>query len=59
MNHILSLLRQPSTWRGLVLIATAAGLKLSPEQAETIIPMGLGLAGCIGAFVSDKGGHDK
>lgn len=46
----LRLLRQPSTWRGLVLLATAAGLTLSDIQAEAVIAAGLALAGAIGTF---------
>lgn len=43
-------LREASTWRGLVLLATAAGLQLDPEQEDAIVAAGLAIAGLIGVF---------
>ena len=40
-------LSENSTWRGLILIATAVGVKLEPELQESIIVAGLGLVGLI------------
>lgn len=48
-QYILERLKEPSTWRGLVLIATALGAKISPDQAEAIVVAGLFLVGAIGA----------
>ena len=53
MNWIAKMSKQPSTWRGLILIATAGGLTLTDFQTEAVIALGLAFAGCIGAFVSD------
>lgn len=53
MNYLLSQAREPSTWRGIVLIATACGLVLSPDQKEAIVAAGLFVAGLIGAAVPD------
>lgn len=53
-NFLIDRLDERSTWRGLVLIATALGVTLSPEQAEAIIAAGLAAAGLIGAFAADK-----
>jgi hypothetical protein len=39
-----------STWRGFVLIATALGVRLEPEQQDAIVAAGLALAGLIGVF---------
>lgn len=47
--YLLARLQEPSTWRGFVLIATACGAVLSPDQQEAIISGGLLLAGLIGA----------
>jgi hypothetical protein len=47
-------LREPSTWRGLILVATAAGATISPQSADAIITLGIALAGGIGAATSDK-----
>lgn len=43
-------LREASTWRGLVFLATALGLRLEPEQEEAIVATGLAIAGLIGVF---------
>ena len=46
-NVILERLSQNSTWRGLLLIATAVGVKIEPELQEAILVAGLGLVGLI------------
>lgn len=52
-DYLLARLREPSTWRGLVLIATACGAALSPEQQEAIVTVGLLVAGLLGALLPD------
>ncbi len=47
VNILLERLSENSTWRGLILIATAIGVKLEPELQESIIVAGLGLVGLI------------
>ena len=54
MNWLLNRLREPSTWRGLVWLATVAGLSLRPDQAEAIVTVGIALAGLLGVFLSDE-----
>lgn len=54
MNWLLRRLREPSTWRGLVWLATVAGLSLRPEQAEAIVVAGMALAGLLGVFLTDE-----
>lgn len=51
--YALARLREASTWRGLVLVATACGAVLSPEQQEAIVTAGLLLAGLLGALLPD------
>ena len=48
-----SLLTEPSTWRGLVWLLTAAGLAVSPDQQAAIAAAGMAIAGAIGAFLPD------
>lgn len=43
-------LKQPSTWRGIVMLATSAGLVIRPELMEQIVVAGTGIAGLIGVF---------
>lgn len=52
-RYLLDRAREPSTWRGLILILSAAGTQVSPNQAESIIAAGIALAGIVGAFVAD------
>lgn len=52
--YLLARLQEPSTWRGLVLIATAAGAVLSPDQQEAVIAGGLLVAGLLGAALPDR-----
>ena len=47
------LIREPSTYRGLIWIATAAGVALSPEQQQVLITLGAAIAGAIGLFFTD------
>lgn len=51
------LLGEPSTWRGIALLLTAAGIQLSPDQVAAITSVGLAVTGFIGAFCRDKGGQ--
>jgi hypothetical protein len=46
-------LKQESTWRGLILVATIAGVNILPEQQETIISAGVILFGVILTFRND------
>ncbi|MDI1231350.1 MAG: hypothetical protein PSU93_09395 [Methylobacter sp.] len=47
-------LKEPSSWRGLILIATAFGMDLNPEQAYAIASFGIAMAGGVGVVTADK-----
>lgn len=53
-DFLLARASEASTWRGLIMLATAAGVVFSAAQAEAIIAAGLALAGLVGAFSPDK-----
>ena len=53
-NYLLDRAREPSTWRGIILILTAAGVPIAPAMAESIISVGLAIAGLVGAITPDK-----
>lgn len=53
-DYILARMREPSTWRGLILILTALGVPLSPGAADTIVAVGLAVAGAIGMAAPDR-----
>lgn len=55
MKYLIERLKEPSTWRGLIMIATGvAGAKWSPESQETIVYVGVSLAGIVGAILPDR-----
>lgn len=54
LQYIVERMKEPSTWRGLIAIATLAGYAISPEQVELIISTGVGLYGCINIFRKEK-----
>ena len=54
LNYALARLKERSTWLGLISLAAALGLLLSPEQKEAIIAAGMALAGLLSAFTRDK-----
>lgn len=53
-KYLLNLAKEPSTWRGLIALLTAAGVALSPDQVAAIVSVGLAAAGGLGAFLPDK-----
>jgi uncharacterized transporter YbjL len=53
-SYILERAKEPSTWRGLILFATAIGIPVAPALATAITTFGLGLAGLIGVVTADK-----
>lgn len=53
-DYILQRLTEPSTWRGIILILTSAGVGIEPAMADAIISAGIGLAGVIGVVTADK-----
>ena len=54
VNTILERLSENSTWRGLILVATALGVKLDPELQNQILVAGLGLVGLINVIRKGK-----
>ena len=53
-DYLIERAKEPSSWRGLLLILTAIGVPVAPEMANAIITAGLGIAGLIGVATSDK-----
>ena len=53
-DYILDRAKEPSTWRGVILILTAIGVPIAPEMAESIIAVGIAFAGFVGVVSSDK-----
>lgn len=54
MKYILARLKEPSSWRGLVMLASAFGITVNPELMPSIIAAGTGLAGVIGVVFKDN-----
>lgn len=53
-STLLKYLKQPSTWRGIIGIATTLGIGISPDLAVEIVAAGLGLTGVINVVRNEK-----
>jgi hypothetical protein len=53
-NYLMQRSREPSTWRGLVLLLTAIGVPIAPHLVEPIVSVGLAVAGLIGVAAADR-----
>lgn len=51
--YVIARLKEPSTWRGLIYLATAIGIPIAPALADSIIAAGLALAGLVAALTPD------
>lgn len=54
VSTILEYFLHASTWKGIIAILTAAGVAISPEQIDKIIPAGMSLIGAIMVFIDDN-----
>lgn len=54
MTYLLERLKEPSSWRGILAMMTAVGVKLHPELQEAIISTGLALIGMVNFFRKEK-----
>jgi hypothetical protein len=59
IDYMLARAKEPSTWRGVVLLLTGLGVSLKPEFAESIVSVGVLLAGGIAVAFADKPGDKK
>ena len=53
-EYVIERLKEPSTWRGIILILAAAGVPIAPAMAEQIIAAGMAAAGLVAVATSDK-----
>ncbi len=53
LNFLLDRMKERSTWLGLISLLTGFGLAISPEQGESIVSMGVSVAGLIAVFTKD------
>lgn len=53
-SYLLERLKEPSTWRGIIYMITAAGVPVAPALADSIIAVGLAVAGLIGVLAPGK-----
>ena len=53
-DYLVNRAKEASTWRGIILLLTAAGVPIAPELSEAIISIGLALAGLLGILTADK-----
>lgn len=53
MKYFIERAKEASTWRGIVMLATATGVGIAPELANAIITFGVGLAGLLGVVTKN------
>ena len=53
MKYFIDRAKEASTWRGVVLLATAAGVNIAPEMVNAIVTFGIGLAGLLGVVTKN------
>lgn len=53
VKYVFTRLSEPSTWRGIAALVTAAGIGISPDQIAAISAVGLAVIGAIGTFFPD------
>jgi hypothetical protein len=51
---MLNRMREPSTWRGFIMLLTALGVALDAVQTEAVIALGMALVGAVGVFLPDS-----
>jgi|TARA_B100000686_G_C16792254_1_gene979569 hypothetical protein len=52
-KFILSRLKERSTWLGIISLLTAAGISLSPDEAQAIAAAGVATAGAVAILTRD------
>lgn len=52
-QYMIDRLKEPSTWRGIILVVTACGVPVAPALGEQIIAVGIAIAGLVGIFAAD------
>ena len=52
--YVVNRAKEASTWRGIVMLLTAVGLKITPEMADAIISVGIAVAGLVGMLLPDS-----
>jgi hypothetical protein len=53
-DYLIARAQEASTWRGVILLLTSAGVSIKPAWAEIIVAAGLGLAGAVGVAFADR-----
>jgi nickel-dependent lactate racemase len=53
LNFLVDRLKERSTWLGIITIITAAGIHVTPEQAEAVAVAGAAIAGAVAVFTAD------
>ena len=54
MTNMLDILKQPSSWRGIVMLLGALGIATDVATVEQIVMGAMGLAGLIGLTTDDR-----
>lgn len=53
-QYVLDRLSEVSTWKGIILIAAAAGVPIAPALGEQLIAVGIAIVGVINILTKEK-----
>lgn len=53
MQALMQRFKEPSTWRGVIMVTTGLGIQMDPETIEAVVTFGVGAAGLVGIFTGD------
>jgi hypothetical protein len=54
MEWIMARLMEPSTWRGIITVLSAAGVSVSPQLIGTVLPIGMAGIGLVEMLKVEK-----
>lgn len=54
LHYVRDRLKEPSTYPAMILVLSAIGHTLAPEQKEAVMVIGIFIAGMIGAILPDR-----
>lgn len=57
IDWLVTRLSEPSSWRGLIAMATAGGITIAPDAQNAIIAVGLAVIGLINVLRKEKSGN--
>lgn len=58
MEYLLNRFKEPTTWQGIIAIATTLGVTVSSEFQEAIVTLGVSIFAAVSVFMKERGAND-